>query len=162
MDLDKEVRSLQQLKKRLEGLFDGGALAKLEAFIARAESSIGDADGTAVEDVKKHLDEVAETVTGIQLQLEKLPATITAALNDALNANAKLAAVEKLADPAVLDLIDWLAGNREAIDVLLSLGEAADGETAQPDDGKPAPNGEGNPLAAPEPAPTTETAQAGP
>lgn len=127
MDLDKEIRSLQQLKQRLEKLFDGGSLAKLEAFIARAESATAGADGTAVEDVKAHLDEVAETVTGIQQQLEKLPATIKAALDDALNANAQLAAVVKLADPAVLDLIDWLARNREAIDVLVSLGDTVDG-----------------------------------
>lgn len=133
MDLDKEIAGLRMFKQRLEKLFDGGALAKLEDFVRRAEGAIGGADGTATEDVKAHLDEVAETVAGIQQQLEKLPETITGALNDALAANGQLAAVQKLADPAVLDLLDWLARNREAIDVLLSLGEAVDGETEAPE-----------------------------
>lgn len=127
MDLDKEIAGLRMFKQRLEKLFDGGALAKLEDFVRRAEGAIGGADGTATEDVKAHLDEVAETVAGIQQQLEKLPETITGALNDALAANGQLAAVQKLADPAVLDLLDWLARNREAIDVLVSLGDTVDG-----------------------------------
>lgn len=127
MDLDKEIAGLRTFKQRLERLFDGGALAKLEDFVRRAEGAIGGADGTATEDVKAHLDEVAETVAGIQQQLEKLPETITGALNDALAANGQLAAVQKLADPAVLDLLDWLARNREAIDVLVSLGDTVDG-----------------------------------
>ena len=51
----------------------------------------------------------------------------------------------------MLDLLDWLAGNREAIDVLLSLGETTDadggdkapGEGAGSEQGKEAPAGSG-------------------
>lgn len=125
MDLDARMRELKTLKDRLEGLFDGGALRKLEALAARFDGGLlerletalarfdGDDGSTVlVDDVKRHVDEIAETVTGIQQQLEAI--------------GPKLNAVEKLADPAVLDLIDWLARNREAIDALLSLGETVD------------------------------------
>jgi hypothetical protein len=139
MDLDARMRELKTLKDRLEGLFDGGALRKLEALAAkfdgglleRLEAALARFDGddagagaALVDDVKKHVDEIAETVTGIQQQLDAI--------------GPKLNAVEKLADPAVLEMLDWLARNREAIDVLLTLGETVDDEATTDAAEKPA------------------------
>lgn len=151
MDLDARMRELKTLKDRLEGLFDGGALRKLEALAAkfdgglieRLEAALASFDGDQgnavdVGDVKKHVDEIAETVTAMQQQLDAI--------------GPKLNAVEKLADPAVLDMLDWLARNREALDVLLSLGETVDGKeeaTELQPGGPDAPH-----PADPEPAPT--------
>lgn len=120
MDLDATLKGLHNFKARMEKLLDGGLLERLEA-------AAGAVSGSGNEELSKHVDELADTVTGIQQTLEKLPETIAASLDQALQASPQMAAVGKLADPAVIDLLDWLAGNREAIDVLLSIGETADG-----------------------------------
>lgn len=115
MDLDASLKSLHTFKQKLEKLFDGGLLDRLEAAVASLDAAAGN---PAIEELYKRVDEVAGHVTALEQRFDEL--------------DPRLAAIEKLADPAVLDLLDWLAGRREAIDVLLSLGETADGsEEAQ-------------------------------
>lgn len=140
MDLDASLKSLQTFKARLERLLDGGLLDRLEAA----------AGAGAGEELGKRIEEVGEHVAALEQRFDELAP--------------KLAAVEKLADPAVLDMLDWLAGRREALDVVLSLGETADGIPANAGGGPgPAlsgPNGEGNPNSGtPVPA-SPETEQA--
>ena len=148
MDLDvvhRHVKELRDWKAKVEQLLSSGTLDRL---IALSHAELPGDPG----ELKAHVAELAETVTGLQQTLEKLPETISASLQEALKPlEAKLAAVDKLADAAVLDLLDWLAGNREAIDVLLSLGETTDadggdkapGEGAGSEQGKEAPAGSG-------------------
>lgn len=148
MDLDSQLRGLHAFRQRMERLFDGGALARLEAAIA----SLDGADTTSGEELAKRVEEIGEHVAALQVAVDELPKLTTAALDAALKPlQEQLTAVAKLADPAVLDLLDWLARNREAIDVLTSLGDTVDGtteETAGAD-------------GATKEAPPTETAQAG-
>lgn len=121
MDLDASLKGLHSFKARMEKLLDGGLLARLEAA---AES----ASGSGNEEIAKHVGELEDTVSGIQQALEKLPVTIASALEEALLPfKQQMDVVEKLADPAVIDLLDWLASRREAIEVLCSLGDTADG-----------------------------------
>lgn len=147
VDLDAELKGLRQLKARLDKLFDGGVLDRLVALDqrTRADAPTGSTDpDPRVDDLGKHVSELAETVTRVQQALDKLPETIAAALDEALKPyQAQMAAVEKLAEPAVLDLLDWLARNRESLDVLLSLGDTVDGtDDAADPDGKPATGGD--------------------
>lgn len=136
MDLDASLKGLQTFKARLERLLDGGLLDRLEAA----------ANAGAGEELGKRIEEIGEHVAALEQRFDAL--------------SPQLAAVEKLADPSVVDLLDWLAGRRQALDVVLSLGETADGVPPTADDGQPGPNGEGNPNAGtPVPA-TPETEQA--
>jgi hypothetical protein len=121
---------LQELLDRVAGVgaYEAGRLddRATRGAVGRDHHQRDDAGAGAalVDDVKKHVDEIAETVTGIQQQLDAI--------------GPKLNAVEKLADPAVLEMLDWLARNREAIDVLLTLGETVDDEATTDAAEKPA------------------------
>lgn len=135
MDLDvvhRHVKELRDWKTKVERLLSGDNLDKL---IALSHAELPGDPG----ELKAHVADLADTVTGIQQTLEKLPETISASLQEALQPlRSKLDAVEKLADPAVLEMLDWLARNREAIDVLLTLGETVDDEATTDAAEKPA------------------------
>lgn len=140
MDLDvvhRHVKELRDWKAKVEQLFSGGTLDRL---IALSHAELPGDPG----ELKAHVAELAETVTGLQQSYEKIAAITGEALAEALQPlKVQLEAVGKLADPAVLDLLDWLARNREAVDVLLSLGETTDGddnEASQQPGGPDAPS----------------------
>lgn len=163
MDLDARMRELNTLKARLDKLFDGGLLARLEKLANDAEAAREPERGdgpdvaTMVNDLDKHVAELAETVTGLQRQLEVIPSI-----------EQKFAALDEyvrkspLADPSVVDLLDWLARNREGLELLLSLGDTVDGK----DDSEEAPqaaetaNGAGSGVTGTEAPAPAEGAQA--
>lgn len=155
MDLDAHIKTLLAFKRDVEKFLQPHVMERLIAF---AESQ--PADQPDVVDLKKHVDELAEAVTGIQQTMEQLPATISGALDEALKpVQGQLAAVGKLADPSVVELLDWLAGHREEIDVLLTLGEPDEPEPMDMNGGKP-----GQPVTSPPGAdtpPSDGNAQAG-
>lgn len=125
MDLDAQLKGLHAFKNRMEKLLDGGLIERIEAAVAAFDGE----DAGDAKDLAARVTELAEHVTALEQRFDQLPQVLTASLDDSLKViDAKLSAVGKLADPAMLDLLDWLARNREAIDVLLSLGETTDGE----------------------------------
>lgn len=144
MDLDADLKHLKTFKTRMEALLDGGLIARLEAA---AEAVVGGADTTSSEELGKRIDALGEHVTALEQKFDAI--------------QPHLAAVEKLADPAVVDLLDWLASRREAIELLCTLGDTADGTSEdQPNPAPvPLPGGEPQP-AAPVPAPDAGTAPA--
>lgn len=105
MDLDASLKSLHTFKQKLEKLFDGGLLDRLETAAAALDGESSTAE------LAKRIEEIGEHVAALEQRFDEL--------------DPRLAAIEKLADPSVLDLLDWLAGRREALDVVLSLGETA-------------------------------------
>lgn len=125
MDLDASIKSLREFKTRMEKLFDGGLLERLE----RAAEQVS---GSPDEEVGQRIEEIGEHVTALEQRFDAIAPQLAEIRTRLQEAQPRLAAVEKLADPAVLDLLDWLARNREGLDVLLSIGETVDG-TAEPD-----------------------------
>jgi len=119
MDLDARLKLLDAFKVRLERLFDGGLLARLESAL----NAFDNMDTTSLDDLRKRVDDLGESVARVQISFDELPKLKPE----------QLAAIERLADPSVVDLLDWLAGNREALQVLLSLGDTVDGSTEKPD-----------------------------
>lgn len=118
MDLDARLRSLDSFKQRLERLFDGGALQRLEAAIA----AIGEIDTTSAEELSKRVEDVAEHVAALEKRFDEVRPAL-----DALPAQ-----LAPLTDPAMVDLLDWLARSRQGLEVLLSLGETVDGAENSP------------------------------
>jgi hypothetical protein len=104
MDLD----AFQKQVHRLTAL-----IPRIEAFLAAGGDHMSGSELTAdVADIKQHLAEVADTVTGLQKGHDDTAAKL-----------ASLEGLEQMDRASLGDNMAWLAANRAALEVLLSLGD---------------------------------------
>lgn len=98
MDLDARMKGLETFRKRIEALLAGGPGETTAAEVL--DGKIGDQG--------KRLDELEETVTGMQQRLETAEGAITG---------------EKLDLAGLADMVTWFGQNREGLEALLSIGD---------------------------------------
>lgn len=121
MDFDaheRHIRNLLTFKTRMEEMLDGAG-----------PGPAGPNQAELLEDLRKDVTELGEAITGLQQFKDEIGGFI-AGVRDAA------------------PLFQWLADNKDGLQVLLSLGETVDGQPAEPvEPEEPASEGQADQLA---------------
>lgn len=169
MDLDAELKRLTSWKRDVEQLLSPKTLAALLALSASEQAG-----------------DLGEHIAALQASFDKVDWVAIAALEGRIFAvETKLANLQapdlspltgrldkvegslaNLTDPATVDLLNWLAGEQQSLQVLLSLGDPADAQAEVPKNAgasKPAVIGtDGKPVVEPPPGGSQSGAGAAP